>query len=337
MKLKNICIIDGSYFLHRCMKQQNLFDLRNSELERTGGIYGFLNIFQKEIRMIGDYFPIVCWDNGQSIRRLTIYDNYKKHLDRMNDPDFKPLHKMSDIELDEDYVYQYKLQRKKLIELLNAFGIPNLQFKHTEGDDLMYWLTQHSEKSIVMSDDRDMLQVLSENCRVKQCMKEVTYTIDSFLEEYELDSVDAFIRRKAFCGDGSDNIPGCCFQVGEKSVSEFFKLYKILKAKNDLNFLKVVDEKGLKEFCKANDIKYKKAYINFDEDQFLKNLELVDLRKVRADEFDDEGIYTAIRNVYKTNNIKRPLELLNRYEIKTVNTNIIFETLIMSRHNIKDN
>ena len=109
MILNKICIFDGSYLLHRQLKQTNLFELRNSELERTGGIYGFLNSFQKEIKHNKEYFPIVCWDDGVSDRRLALYNNYKKHEDKLNDPDRKPFNLMTEDELDEDYVYNYKL------------------------------------------------------------------------------------------------------------------------------------------------------------------------------------------------------------------------------------
>lgn len=335
MILKNILIIDGSFMLHRCLKQQNIFNMRSSSLERTGGIYGVLNIFQKELKLAGNYFPIFCWDDGQSDRRLFVDDNYKKHREKLSDPNIIPFSQMTDEQLDEDYVYNYKLQRKKLIALLNSFGIPNLLFKHTEGDDLMYWLAKHCEKCKVLTDDRDLLQLLSENCQVRQPMRDRTINLKSFLEENEFNSIYDFIRQKALLGDQSDNIPSSCFKVGEKTANDFFKVYDSLKENDKLNI--IADEVELKKYCLANGFKFRKAYCNFDENQFLNNLELVDLNRIHEDEFDDEAIYEAIRKVYKNNDINEPIHLLNRYEIKTVNTNIIFEALIMARHNIKDN
>lgn len=334
MHLKNICAIDGSYCLHRVMKQQNLFDLRNSELERTGGIFGVLNILKKEIQNIGNYFPIVCWDDGQSDRRLAIYDNYKKHREHLEDPERKPFSEMTEDELDEDYVYNYKLQRKKLIQLLNSFGIPNLFFRHTEGDDLIYWLVKHSERCKIITDDKDMLQLLNENCIIRRPMHDDVVRLDSFLKDNEFESIDDFVKMKALLGDGSDNIPSACFKVGEKTASEFFKVYESVKADNLMDLFS--NEAELKKYCVAKDFKFKKAYCNFNENQYLNNLELVDLKRVQDSEFNDEAIYDAIRKVYKNKDINLPLELLNKYEIRTVNTNIIFESLIMARHNIKE-
>lgn len=334
MILKNLLIIDGSYFLHRALKQEHLFELRNSNLERTGGIYGFLQILQKEIRINENYYPVICWDDGQSDRRLALYDNYKKHRDKLEDPENKPFNQMTNEELDKDYVYNYKLQRKKLIEILNSFGIPSLLFKHTEGDDLMYWLSKHCSKSKVLTDDRDLLQLLSETCKLRQPMKDTTWTLDSFLKEHEFESINDFVRIKALTGDASDNIPTACFKVGEKTAPKFLKLYDELVRQDKLDIIN--DEDKLKNWCKENDFKFKKAYCNFELNRFLTNIELVDLTRIHDDEIDEQGIYEKIRKVYKNKDIKLPLELLNKYEIKTVNTNIIFESLILSRHNIKD-
>lgn len=334
MNLKNIAILDGSFMLHRNLKMPNLWEMRNSNLERTGGIYGFINSLQKEIKILNNYFPIVCWDDGQSDRRLSIDDNYKKHREKLEDPNNIPFSEMTDAELDEDYVYNYKLQRKKLIQLLNTFGIPSLLFRHTEGDDLMYWLAHHCEKSKVITDDRDLLQLVTENCKVRQPMKDRIIDLDKLHSEYNVDSVDEFIRIKAMLGDGSDNIPSACKGVGDKSVKEFFILYNLLKNDNKIDIIN--DESLLKDYCKLKEVKYKKAYTNFNENRYLNNLELVDLRKIKNEEFDENGIYESIRRIYKNGNMKKAIELLNLYEIKTINVNVIFEALILSKHNIND-
>lgn len=335
MIFRKLAIIDGSFFLHRNLKQPNLWEMRNSELERTGGIMGFLNTLQKELKLLNNYYPIVCWDDGQSDRRLSLYDNYKKHRDHLEDPERKPFSEMTEDELDEDYVYNYKLQRKKLIQILNSFGIPSLLFRHTEGDDLMWWLANHCEKSIVLTDDRDLLQLLSNNCKVRQPMHERTYTLESYLNENEFTNIQEFVNQKALLGDGSDNIPSACKGVGEKLSKPFFEVYNKLKEENKLDVL--MDEGALKKYCKDNDLLYRKAFTNFSETQYLINLELVDLSKIKNDEINEGAIYDKIKAVYKNNDVGNVMHLLNRYEINKVNTNVIFEKLILTRHNIKEN
>ena len=334
MEFNKICVIDGSYMLHRGLKQQHIFNMKSSTLERTGGLYTFLNILQKEMKLLGDYFPIVCFDDGLSKRRLDIDENYKKHKEKQSDETFIPFNMMTQEELDIDYVYNYKLQRKKLIELLNAFGIPTLLYRNTEGDDLMYWLVKHSKKSKIITDDKDLLQMLSETCRVRQPMKDKLVDMNTFLKENNFDNIDEFIKVKSFCGDGSDNIPGCCFRVGEKSAQACIKLYESIRNENNMQLFK--DEKLLKEYCIDRNIPFKKAYCNFDEDRYTRNLKLIDLKQIKDNEFNDEMIYNSIRRVYKNNDVHKPMQLLKKYEINTVNITIIFEFIMSTRHNIKE-
>ena len=335
MILKNILILDGSYFLHRGLKQKDLFELRNSNLERTGAIYSFLNMLQKELKLYrGKGYPIICFDEGQSNRRLKLYENYKRHKEKLEDPERKPFQEMTEDELDEDYVYQYRTQRRKLIEVLNALGIPSLLFKGTEGDDLMYWLSKHCKNSIVFTDDRDLLQLLSDNCYVRQPMHKIEIHLDEFLKDNDFDTIYDFVKQKALCGDGSDNIPSACKGVGEKFALDCINVYEALEKNNQLSVL--YDEKELKKYCNDNGFKYRKAYGNFDKNQYKINLELVDLNKIKDYELNEEKIYDAIRKVYKNNKITDALKLLNDLEIKTIDVNNIFESLSLSKFEIKE-
>lgn len=335
MILHNILIFDGSYFIHRSLKQKELFDLRNSNLERTGGIFGVLNMLQKELKIYkGKGYPIICFDEGQSGRRLKLYENYKKHKDKLEDPERKSFQEMTEDELDEDYVYQYRVQRRKLIEILNALGIPSLLFKGTEGDDLMYWLSKHCKNSIVFTDDRDLLQLMSENCYIRQPMHKVEIHLDEFLKENNFESMNDFIKQKALCGDASDNIPSACKGVGEKFALDCIKVYESLEKANQLDIL--FNEKELKKYCVENDFKYRKAYSNFDKNQYNINLDLVDLNRIKDYELNDEKIYDSIRKVYKNNKITDVLKLLKDLEIKTIDVNNIFESLSLSKFEIKE-
>ena len=78
-----IAIIDSSYFLHRALKQPELWQLRSDKTgERTGGIYGFLRILSSELKHM-DYYPISVWDAGLADRRTKLYPNYKRNLDKI--------------------------------------------------------------------------------------------------------------------------------------------------------------------------------------------------------------------------------------------------------------
>ena len=76
-----VLIIDGSYMIHRSLHIPEVFELKCSSGERTGGIFGFLRTLSSELRICGDYFPVVCFDEGLAPRRLAADPNYKKAME----------------------------------------------------------------------------------------------------------------------------------------------------------------------------------------------------------------------------------------------------------------
>lgn len=320
-----LLIIDGSYMLHRSLHIPEVFELKASNGERTGGIFGFLRTLISELRICGDYFPVVCFDEGLAPRRTKADPHYKKADER----DAKENNVVTPEEADIDYITQYRKQRNKLIEILMYFGVPCLKFIPWEGDDLMYILSKISEDSLVLTDDRDMLQLLSESCRVRRPMADEMWTLDSFLKSKDMNDIYDFVLWKAIRGDGSDNIPGCCKGVGEASVNDFIKLlYTFRDSLDNWDFSaypSTVEE--MKNWCESFDIKYKKAYLNFNEDRFFTNLELVDLNKVEMDESVFSSIISTVSNCKTYMNYFSAAKLLGSLEIRDISIDFLMESV----------
>lgn len=317
-KFGKIFCVDGSYMIHRALHVQSVFDLRNSKGVRTGGIYGFLRTFNSELKKNPDCYPVVCFDSGLSERRVNTDPHYKKADERNTD-----LVVLTPEEADSDYVTQYHEQRNKLIDILAYFGVPSLKFVGWEGDDLMYILSKTSEKCMVLTDDRDMLQLLSPTCSVRRPMANENWTLDSFVESRGYDNIEDFVIFKAVIGDGSDNIPGSCKGIGEGSVGEFIKFIKLfMHDMNNWDFTGYpIDEGSMREFCKINNIKYKKAYLNFDKVRFLMNLELVDLNRVEVPDEIFNSILATITDCRNRVNYFDAIKLLADLEIKEFDIN----------------
>ena len=200
-RLNKVLIIDGSYMIHRALKVQELWDLKaKSTGLRTGGIFGFLRSLNYEFKGY-DYYPVVTWDSGLAQRRVEVYDKYKKHhlrtADRLlhqcsNEADlsikleetFQDESTLNEVirsvrdtlsagrietmnKLDEDdYRAQYRRQRDILITILHALGVPSIKINGWEGDDLMVLLTRLSKESIVMTDDKDLIQLISPDVQI---------------------------------------------------------------------------------------------------------------------------------------------------------------------------
>lgn len=315
-----VLIFDGSYALHRALSVPNNFEMMNTKGKRTGGIFGVLRTIQKELKNY-NYFPIVVFDGGLSKRRLDIYPNYKRNLEKQALLECKEEDKTEEQLLDEEFKREYSTQRNDLIDLLPLFGIPTIRLSDWEGDDIIYILSRLSKDSIVVSDDKDLIQLIKEpdnfedrRCRIRRPLKDEFIDLNTLHETRQ--NIQEYIGCKSIVGDPSDNIPSACFQVGDKTASGLFHLYENC-IKNNLSFPENEDELG--KLCKQFDIAKRKAYLNFNESQFLSNLLLTDLSLVN-DELTNElltNIYETILQMYSYQNEDIILEELNDLEIKT--------------------
>lgn len=328
IKYNRLLIIDLSHMLHRNISQPNLWEMRNTSGTRTGGIFGTLKSILKETSNY-NYFPIAVCDGHLSPRRLAIYDNYKRYKDKQ-----LLLEGVTNIEpteydlLQNEQRQEYNRQREILKEILICLGIPVLHFENWEGDDLIYILTQISKDSIIVSDDKDMLQMICDNaerrCRVRRGMRDEFWDMKS-LEDMGIDQGE-YIACKAICGDPSDNIPSACYGVGEKTA---LGLYKIYQHSRTVTTGFPQDEKALTEVCKILNISKRKAYLDFDENQFLTNMLLMDLSLVQEDITQEvlNMIYDAISVGLNYNNYDLAIQILNSQSINSVNINGIIDNI----------
>ena len=310
-----ILIIDGSYILHRALHVPSLFELKAPSGEKSGGIYQVLKSINYELKRSDDYFPVICWDAGLSKRRVNADINYKRAIDRINNDVV-----LTKETINDDYVTQYRKQRSVLIDTLSFAGIPSLRFNGWEGDDLIYILSKLSNQSLVLTDDKDMLQLINENCKVFRPMKDIRYDVDKLLEEYNINNVFEFVLNKAIVGDESDNIPGCCVGVSDGTSNNIVKIFNACKEEG-ISFSEIIHNPyDLKIFCKNHNIKFFKSYVNFDLQRFKTNLELIDLNRVQKDITEDivTSIISIVSNCQNTINYFAFIQRLNEYAIHDV-------------------
>ena len=328
-----LLIFDGSHALHRNLCEPHLWEMKNSKGERTGGIFGVLNTLLKECQLY-NYAPVVVFDGRLSKRRLDIYPNYKHHLDKQMLLENNQVLTEAEI-FQQEQREEYNRQREILKPLLQSFGIPVLHFDNWEGDDIIYILSKLCKDSIVVSDDKDLLQLIRDDesgkCRVKRGMRDEFVDIKYFTENNS--SVNEFIACKAIVGDQSDNIPSSCFQVGEKTAQGLYKLYTESIRKVG-GFPK--NEEELDKMCKEIGISKRKAYLNFDENQFLTNVLLMDLGFVETQDLKDdmETINDIVANIdrdMQRTDIETIKEILTECEIKTFIINNLLDSVKSTR------
>lgn len=323
-----LLIFDGSHALHRSLCQMELWEMRNKEGQRTGGVYGVLNTILKESSTY-NYFPIVVFDGKLSERRLKIHPNYKHFQERQMLLESEQMLTEEQL-LEQEHRREYNTQREILKRLLPAFGIPVLHFDKWEGDDIIYILSKLSKDSIVVSDDKDLIQLVCDTperrCRVRRGMRDEFIDINYFKENNM--TRQEFVAYKAIVGDTSDNIPSSCFQVGEKTAPGLYKLYTESMVRIG-GFPKTEEE--LASRCKELNLSKRKAYLNFDEEQFLTNILMMDLNLV-DDDIDNqllEDIQNQISKQYNIVDGDTIRQILNNLDIKS----FIINNLIINVNN----
>lgn len=303
-KYKKLLLIDTSSIMHRCLGVPALFGLTNG-LNVTGGIYGSLNVILSELSINPGVYPVALFDGGLSPRRLQLYSSYKKNDSREELPVLSPE------EAKEDFLTQYRYTRSTLLELLPQFGIPAIRIRNWEADDLVCICTKLAQESIILSDDKDYLQLVAPNISVRRPKANETIDYSNFKEMTGYENTEEFIKAKCMLGDGSDNITKACEGVGEKFITG---LIKILDENN-----KIVpqDEKELKQLCENIDVKYRKAYMNFNEDIYNRNQQLINLKYIEQ-EVTQQLIDSIIAQIEFTNRVdlSHILSILNALNIK---------------------
>ena len=206
MSKQKLLLIDGNSILNRAYFA--VPPLNDKEGRNVNAVYGFTNIL---LKVIGDYSPdklIVAFDMRGHNFRKDIYPDYKANRHGMPD--------------------DLAAQMPVLHELLQAMGVAIVEKAGVEADDIIGTIsTAFDGESLIVSGDRDMLQLVSDKVTVLLTKKGVTEveTVNPELlkSAYGL-TPKQVIEYKALRGDTSDNIPGVR-GVGEKTAMSLLEKY----------------------------------------------------------------------------------------------------------------
>lgn len=181
-------------------------------------------------RLIGDFSPdeVVCaWDDDwRPAWRVELVPSYKAHRVGADGRE----------DVDTDLARQIPWVR----QALEAVGIPVVGAAQYEADDVLASLAaKHDGKTLVVSGDRDLLQLASESTSViyvgKSVSKPDVMTPQHVRQRYGIPA-DRYVDYAVLRGDPSDGLPGVA-GIGEKTavklVSEFSSLEAMLEAAED--------------------------------------------------------------------------------------------------------
>ena len=216
----------------------------------------------------------------------------------------------------DDYRAQYHRQRGVLINILNALGVPSIKVNGWEGDDLMVLLQRISNRSIIMTDDKDLIQMIAPNTDILRPMQKQYLTYDSYLESQGMATPREMVIVKAIVGDGSDNIPGVTSGLERKYSLGYTRACTVAKiilenGEDKDKYIPVLE--GMNK-------NYYKGFIQRHDD-YIRNMKLVDLSLVPDDEQVISDIASEVINRAGKCNLMSALGLLAEQEITNFDTN----------------
>jgi len=209
--MKNtLYLIDGSSYLYRAYFA--IKRLSSPTGFPTNAIYGFTQML---LKLLKDYQPehlAMVFDVGRVTFRTELYPAYKANRAEMPD--------------------DLRQQVGPIRDLVRAFNIPVVELEGYEADDLIGTLAARWEAQggsvVVVTGDKDLMQIVTEQTTLLDTMKNVTSAIPQVRERFGV-APDGVIDILGLAGDTSDNIPGVP-GIGEKTAIKLVQQFGSMDA-----------------------------------------------------------------------------------------------------------
>ncbi|MEN8258735.1 MAG: DNA polymerase I [Thermodesulfobacteriota bacterium] len=241
-----VYLVDGSAYIYRAYHA--ITPLTNSKGLATHASLGFINTLLRVIREKSPSHMAVAFDMKGPTFRHQIYSDYKANRPAMPD----------DLSCQIPYIHA----------LVAAHNIPILIEEGVEADDLIASaaraLSKQGHEVIIVSGDKDLLQLVTGEITAWEPMKDVVMDQDFIRQKYDI-APELLLDFFALIGDKSDNIPGVA-GVGPKTAA------------------KLLAEHGSLDNLLANLDRLKKSKL---KDNLIANKELALLSRTLIDLKDD--------------------------------------------------
>jgi len=209
---ETLLAVDGNSLMHRAFHALPLMD---SNGIYTNAVHGFLSMLLKAVQDLSPRYIAVAFDEHAPTFRHTAYAEYKAGR-RATPEELRP---------------QFGIIK----EILSAMHLGVLSVTGYEADDILGTLSrlcrERDMDCVLLTGDRDALQLIGENTKVLFTRKGITEStlFDSAgVKEYFGVTPEQVTDWKGLMGDASDNIPGIP-GVGEKTALKLLNEYHTLE------------------------------------------------------------------------------------------------------------
>ncbi|MBU2538918.1 MAG: DNA polymerase I [Proteobacteria bacterium] len=195
-----VYLIDGSAYIYRAYHA--VAPLTNKSGLPTHAVYGFTNILLRVLREKSPKFLGIAFDVRGPNFRHEMYPDYKANRPPMPD----------DLSCQIPYIK----------EIVAAHNIACLERQGYEADDLLASaakkLAAQGHPVIIVSGDKDLLQLISETITVWDPMRDVFMDPAAVQKKYNIPP-EQLLDFFALVGDSSDNVPGVA-GIGPKTAEK---------------------------------------------------------------------------------------------------------------------
>lgn len=233
MHKKKLYLIDATALCYRAFYA--LGALSTSFGQPTNAVYGFLNMLRKIIKEHKPDYLAACFDVSRDTFRLKKFKDYKAQRPPMPDG--------------------LSTQIPLIKEIIKGYGIALFEKEGFEADDIIATLAKKARQKaldvVVISSDKDMLQLVDEGVEVYSPYKDEGIYYDTFKvkERFGVDP-ELIPDIIALMGDSVDNIPGVK-GIGEKTaiqlITEYGSLERLLESKEKIKQEKLREALGSSE------------------------------------------------------------------------------------------
>ena len=293
----NVLIIDG---MNTFVRVFSVVPTMNDDGMHIGGITGFLQSIALSIRQFNPTRCVVVFDGkGGSERRKKIYPEYKER--RKTTYRLNRKYEFKDDEQEHDAMLR---QLVRSAEYIDSLPVTIMVIDNVEADDVIAYVAEllrerKSKKTVLLSTDKDFLQLVDENTFVWNPARKILYNRKEIKKQFIV-SAENFLLYRLIDGDPSDNINGVR-GIGPKTIIK--KLPLLLEDKK-------VSVDGLLEFAskkllEAEDKIYSKLIES--KDILYRNEKLMQLSHVTI----SGTTKSQIRELFDA-----PINMLNKFKFK---------------------
>jgi 5'-3' exonuclease len=269
-KHDRILIIDG---LNLFLRNFAVLSYINQSGVHIGGLGGFLRSLGYLINQNKPTSVYIVFDGvGSSINRKNLLPEYKSGRN------IKQITNYNAFDSVDDEQESKADQISRLIHYLRCLPVKIISLDKVEADDIIAHLVQHmtvtyNSKCVIVSADKDFLQLVNNNVTVYSPMIKEYYTPKSVKEKFNI-SPENFLLYKTLLGDSSDKIPGVQ-GLGPKKLYKLFP--ELLGGKITLDDIFSISEAKYKE-----NVIYSRVI--FNSESIEKNHKLMDLGNPLVDD-----------------------------------------------------